>query len=180
MTVIEAINRIDALKPNNYSQDEQVAWLSKIDGIIKEKVIDTHEGADEQTAIAEYIKSNADAYENDVQEYMKIYEVDYEEAKANVKFREIKYKEAKEHIKATRHDIYFAGYDPDTDLNAELIAPAPYDDLYLRWLEAQIDYANGEYGKYNNAITMYNSAYAEFANHYNRHHMPNGNKLKYF
>lgn len=180
MTIMEAINRVDSLKPNSYSQNEKVAWLSKLDGIIKEKVIDTHEGADEQTAIAEYIQSNVDEYENAVQEYMKVNEVDYEEAKANVEFREIKYKEAKEHIKATRNDIYFAGYDANTNTATELLVPAPYDDIYVRWLEAQVDYANGEYGKYNNSITMYNSAYAEYANYYNRKHMPKGSKFKYF
>ena len=123
MTIIEAINRIDSLKPNNYTQDDKVAWLSKIDGIIKEKVIDTHDGG--------------------------------------------------EHI-------VFNGYDPNTPTSTELLVPAPYDDMYVRWLEAQIDYANGEYGKYNNSMTMYNSAYAEYGTYYNRHHMPKGKKLKYF
>ena len=123
MTIIEAINRIDSLKPNNYSQDDKVAWLSKIDGIIKEKVIDTHEGGE---------------------------------------------------------DVVFEGYGPDTNTSTELLVPAPYDDLYMRWLEAQIDYANGEYGKYNNSMTMYNAAYAEYDNHYNRSHMPKGEKLSYF
>ena len=123
MTIIEAINRLDSLKPNNYSQDEKVAWLSKLDGIIKEKVIDTHEDGE---------------------------------------------------------DIVFDGYDANTNTATEMLVPAPYDDIYVRWLEAQVDYANGEYGKYNNSITMYNSAYAEYAGYYNRKHMPKGAKLKYF
>ena len=123
MTIIEAINHIDSLKPNNYTQDDKVTWLSRIDGIIKEKVIDTHEGGE---------------------------------------------------------DITFDGYDTNTNTSTELLVPAPYDELYLRWLEAQIDYANGEYKKYNNSMTMYNSAYIEYENHYNRTHMPKGKKLKFF
>ena len=43
MTIIEAINAVDTLCPNSYSQNEKVAWLSKVDGIIKREVIDTHE-----------------------------------------------------------------------------------------------------------------------------------------
>lgn len=43
MTIIEAINAVDTLSPNSYSQNEKVAWLSKVDGIIKREVIDTHE-----------------------------------------------------------------------------------------------------------------------------------------
>lgn len=121
MTIIEAINKIDSLKPNNCSQDMKVGWLSRLDGIIKEKVIDTHEGADA---------------------------------------------------------VVFTGYD-GSDTSTELLVPAPYDELYVKWLEAQIDYANGEYGKYNNSMTMYNSIYNEFENYYNRHNMPKGTKLKY-
>lgn len=77
-------------------------------------------------------------------------------------------------------DVSFNGYDEKTDLETELLVPAPYDDVYLRWLEARIDYQNGEYGKYNNAITMYNTAYTAFMNYYNRTHMPKGKKKKYF
>lgn len=46
MTIIEAINRIDVLKPNTYTQVEKVMWLSNLDGIIKNNVIDTHEGGE--------------------------------------------------------------------------------------------------------------------------------------
>ena len=46
------------------------------------------------------------------------------------------------------------------------------EDIYIRWLEAQIDYANGEYGKYNNSITMYNTAYSAYEKYYNREHKP--------
>ncbi len=46
MTIIEAINRIDVLKPNTYTQVEKVMWLSNLDGIIKNNIIDTHEGGE--------------------------------------------------------------------------------------------------------------------------------------
>jgi hypothetical protein len=47
-------------------------------------------------------------------------------------------------------------------------------------LEAQIDYANNEYDKYNNSITVYNATYANFERYYNRTHMPLGKKIRYF
>lgn len=46
MTIMEAIHRIDSVKPNRYSQQEKVQWLSTLDGIIKSKIIDTHEGGE--------------------------------------------------------------------------------------------------------------------------------------
>ena len=43
MTVMEAINHVDAVKPNGYSQNEKIRWLSYLDGIVKKEIIDTHE-----------------------------------------------------------------------------------------------------------------------------------------
>ena len=76
--------------------------------------------------------------------------------------------------------VVFEGYDVDTSLDTVLLIPAPYDDIYIRWLEARIDYANGEYGKYNNSLTAYNDAYGLYAKYYNRKNMPKGSKLKFF
>ena len=45
MTLIEAITRIDALKPNSYSQLDKIRWLSDLDWSIKTAIINTHEGA---------------------------------------------------------------------------------------------------------------------------------------
>lgn len=123
MTIIEAINRIDALKPNNYSQEDKVAWLSQIDGGIKKEIIDTHEGGEA---------------------------------------------------------ITFNGYNEATPMDTELLIPSPYDDVYIKWLEAQIDYANSEYGRYNNSMVAYNSALTSFERFYNRNHMPKGNNIKFF
>ena len=47
MTIIEAINRADRLKPNTYSQQDKVNWLSTLDGIVKKEIIDTHEGGED-------------------------------------------------------------------------------------------------------------------------------------
>ena len=123
MTIIEAVNKIDALKPNNYTTENKVAWLSTIDGIIKKEIIDTHEGADKVT---------------------------------------------------------FNGYDADTTNDTVLLVPAPYDDIYIRWLEAQIDYNNADYGRYSNSMTMYNSAYSNYERYYNRNNMPISKGFKYF
>ena len=82
MTIMEAIHRIDSVKPNRYSQQEKVQWLSILDGRVKAEIIDTHEDGD---------TSN------------------------------------------------FKGYTEKTDLDTALLVPAPYDDVYLFWLESNID-----------------------------------------
>ena len=123
MTIIEAINTIDNLKHNTYSQGDKVKWLSRLDSMAKRLVIDTHEGG---------------------------------------------------------NGVIFAGYTEATDPGIELLIPEPFDEAYLRWLEAQIDYTNGEYEKYNNSIDMFNKTWNEYKNYYNRTHMPLGKKMKYF
>ena len=180
MKIIEAINQIDSLKHNTYSHDNKVSWLSRLDSMVKKHIIDTHEGADKGEEITKYIQAHKKAYEESVTEYMKVHEVSREEAESNVEYKEITYKEAKEHIEATRNDISFTGYDSLTDSQTELLVPEPYDEMYLRWMEAQIYYYNGEYDKYNNAIDLFNTAFEGYKNYYNRTHKPKGQKFKYF
>lgn len=122
MKIIEAINRIDSLKHNTYTQGEKVEWLSEVDWDVAKNVIATHEGDE----------SN------------------------------------------------FSGYEDSTDLQTELLIPAPYDKAYLLWMEAQIHYYNGEYDKYNNALEMFYEAFDGFKKYYNRTHMPKGKKFKFF
>jgi hypothetical protein len=77
-------------------------------------------------------------------------------------------------------DVVFNGYDENTNLATELLVPAPHDHIYVHWLEAQIDYANDEYDRYENTMDMYNTAYDNFKKYYNRTHMPKGKKFKFF
>ena len=77
-------------------------------------------------------------------------------------------------------EIIFSGYDENTDINTKLLVSAPYEDIYIKWLESKIDYNNAEYGKYNNSSTAYNHAYSAFERYYNRHNMPIQTKLKFF
>ena len=43
MTIIEAINRIDDAKPNQYTQSDKVRWLSALDGIVHDEILAAHE-----------------------------------------------------------------------------------------------------------------------------------------
>ena len=76
--------------------------------------------------------------------------------------------------------VEFTGYDEGVSLDVVLLAPEPYSDLYIRWLEAQIHYYNGEYDRYNQALTTYNAVMRDYVNDYNSTHMPKGQKFIYF
>ena len=45
-----------------------------------------------------------------------------------------------------------------------LSIPEPFASLYDRWLEAQIDYCNQEYLKYNNAMSLFTALWQDYAN----------------
>lgn len=52
------------------------------------------------------------------------------------------------------------------DSETEMLVEPPHNKLYRYYLEAMIDYANGEYNKYNNTFAMYNACLAEYARWY--------------
>lgn len=123
MTIIEAIERIDDLKPNAYSQSDKVRWLSTVDGMIS--------------------RDNLEQYEQDD---------DFEP---------------------------FQGYTDETPVDTELLVGFPYEDLYIYWLEAQIDYYNAEYVKYNNSILRFHDQFQTWQNWYNRNHKHNTTRVNY-
>lgn len=57
-------------------------------------------------------------------------------------------------------------YTYETDKDKTLLVYPPHDKLYGPYLEARIDYANGEYDKYQNTMQMFNSFYGEFMRWY--------------
>ena len=115
MTIAEVISQVDALKPNNYTPEDKIRWLSSLDSRVKTQIIDAHE---------------------------------------------------------CNEPFCFYGYDSILDQETELLVGAPYDEMYLRWLEAMIDYHNSDDDRYNNAIMLFNNAYEGYKKHYTRTHMP--------
>ena len=46
MTIIQAIQQVDALKPNTYSTRQKILWLSQLESMVKRLVIDAHAGGE--------------------------------------------------------------------------------------------------------------------------------------
>lgn len=77
-------------------------------------------------------------------------------------------------------NVPYNGYDTDTDKETELLAPPPYDEMYIHWIHAQINFYNSEYARYQASIAMHNAAYASYAAWYNENHMPKQTKFTFF
>lgn len=67
------------------------------------------------------------------------------------------------------HEIFLLALSEITPYSATpteaLAAPYPYDGIYLLWMEAQVDFANGEYERYTNTMQRYNAAWNDLARH---------------
>lgn len=75
--------------------------------------------------------------------------------------------------------VEFNGYSID-DMDTELIVPDTYADVYIYYLEAMIDQTNNETSRYLSSMQMFNSAWQDYANYYNRNNKPIGCPLKFF
>lgn len=83
-------------------------------------------------------------------------------------------------IDTRRSDVPFDGYNAETEPTTKLLADAPYDEMYIYWMQATADYHNGEMGGYNNAMAKFDESYTKFRNWYNRKNMVKGAKIKYW
>lgn len=63
-------------------------------------------------------------------------------------------------------------FDENMDTDQQLIVPHPYDEVYILYLQSQIDLNNMEIAKYNNSKTLYNNAYQTLVDYWNRSYMP--------
>ena len=63
------------------------------------------------------------------------------------------------------------------DGGAVLLAPSPYDELYLYFLEAKIYYETREIKKYANSMAMYNQTMSEYMAWYFRDHAQRENVI---
>ena len=143
MRIEECINRVDATKPNQYSVEEKLRWLSVLDASIKSDIIDL--------------------YEQPVVEDEKI----------------IILEEGEEIPEEEEESGEFTGY-TEEDLAKELLVPFPHDELYVAYLKAKIDEANGEGARYNNSATTFNALYLGFERYYNKTHTLKRKGLKIF
>lgn len=65
-----------------------------------------------------------------------------------------------------------APYQYPEDADKPLLIGYPFEDVYVHYMEARIDYANREYSNYNNSMLMFNAKFDEYRKAWLREHMP--------
>ncbi|MBQ2938976.1 MAG: hypothetical protein IJE00_01260 [Clostridia bacterium] len=64
----------------------------------------------------------------------------------------------------------FTEYDENTPDDTKLLVPTPYDEIYVYWLMAQIDFVAGEEERYNNEIAVFNTDLQQYERYYRQRH----------
>ena len=142
MTPEKAIQMADEMKPNMMSQEVKYQFLNEIEGKVFNEIIMTHEH-DEDAECPHYDPpADEEAEEERENESEELTEEETEEEET--------------------------GEEEPT----EMLAPAPYDMLYVYWLMCQIDHLNQEMDKYNNDRGLFENAWGNFADYWNRTKMP--------
>lgn len=62
----------------------------------------------------------------------------------------------------------FKGYCAETPLDTVLKAPDEYAEIYTVYMNAQLDYTNGEIARFNNSSVLFNKLYMEMSDYVNR------------
>lgn len=65
------------------------------------------------------------------------------------------------------------------DLDRPLQLSAPFDEMYVHWLCAQMDYYEREFGGFNAANALFEAVYGRFRNAWNAAHPARGAKKRY-
>lgn len=111
MKVGKAIEFVDAIKPNAFTEAQKTKWLSDCEGMVQTQVL----------------------------------------------------------LFAPAEVIFYAW--PE-DKEIEMLVQPPHDKLYLSYLCALIDFANGEYDRYQNSMQVFNAEFSEFVRWFARTYRP--------
>jgi len=157
MTIQNAIDEVNNLKPNLYGLPEKIKWLSRLDRRIFEEILMTHCLSEEEM----------EPFLPEEEEQPKPEPVSPNE------WHPI----CRRHRKPEK--LEFKDY-TEEDLDKELIVKEPHDEIYKFWLSAQIDQNNMEFMSFNNSNAAFESIYSSYRNAFNRTHRPKSVRKIYY
>ena len=142
MTIQEALDIVDEMKPNMMSRKLKVKYLQEIEQLIWDEIVVNH-----------YQKHDPPAPPEEPPWWPKPFDV----WPGHPVPPETQEKPA---------------YSEETDPGTEMIAQDPYSMVYVYWLMSKIDIQNQEDERYNIDRMRFENAYDTFSDWYTRTHMP--------
>ena len=154
LMIYDLIEQVDAIKPNSYTVAEKLAWVSELDGNIYHDLKEWYDNPEEinEAWFSARLMGNG---------------------------LKLPYDEHEDYTPTVTPYVYKDGTQIFVKVSAILLAPFPYDAMYVTWLSAKIDYANGDIAKYNNAKVMFDEQYGSFMNWVNRRLLHKKTRIDY-
>lgn len=192
MTINELMDFVDRVKPNAFSPAEKTVWLNEAEGLVQTDVLlfaepsirayvyeSSWEGTgvsfpDDQTMVipsstdfhaggAVTVTGCSDYGINNVSE-KKIIECSHDGCV--LKFEKGTFPKTGSEGETGTVTVSFDGGP------TELLVSAPYHKIYYTYVMAMIDFANGEYNKYQNSMALFNSFFDCFTRWYAQNYRP--------
>lgn len=189
MTIRECLDYVDEIKPNAFSDATKLVWLNEVEGMVQTEILLWEEGfeyflaAQETTSITIPDDHTIGIADKEVLKKFRpggeltdfapggIYAGDAADALTIQGVTEDGLLFADGTFSATGTEPVSATLTFDGN-GCELLTRPPHSKIYPEYVIARIDYANGEYDKYENTMQMFNAFWGEYSRWYARTHRP--------
>lgn len=194
MTIQTLFDYVDEIKPNAFSDDTKLVWLNEVEGQVQTEVFLLNE--------REVVEYNLSATVTTPITFPDDHTMGIADKDVLKKFRPgglLTFSPGSPYAANAKTDIAIQGVNADgllfpegtfsvtgdtevsTELTfdgstSELLVEPPHSKLYAEYLMARIDYANGEYDKYQNSMQMFNAFWGEFMRWFARTYCPAGRR----
>jgi hypothetical protein len=158
-TIRSAIDRVDLLQPNSYTEAQKVAWLDELDKSVYWRILRKVNLYSEWVDIMTSMTGDTVMHLN----------TPYVCLADNVTESPADAPDSWDEQTFAGYDSAADGYDEET----ELLVIDPYGiPLYTNWLLMQISLYNREINHYNNQAALFNNAWSDYAAYIIRTYMP--------
>lgn len=168
MTVGEVIEKADGLKQNDYTIEEKIEWINRLESKVIHEVIYIHVRHREKSpsVIIELKDGENSTIELGVNSELsnRLIGTMYSDVASTDSDEDFEKPLIIPHL-IREIDSYLERHNSRYTLEGVFIESA-LNDLYIDYIHMQIDYYNGEVDRYNNSATRFNNAYEEFKKYY--------------
>lgn len=190
MTLIDILEYVDRVKPNDFEVQDKMQWLNEIEGMVQAEVL-LRKPEDTVPYIYGVVYTGSLNFVDDhtlnlSHELMTNPRGDIvikcTDASANNGIYDEW--ETEDGLTFTFPDGTFtvtgsySGEAKYTEVYLTPIVPYPYDEIYYLYMIARADFDNGEYDKYDNTMQMFNNKYAAFRKWFTTHYCKQDGTLK--
>lgn len=190
MTIRQLFDYVDEIKPNAFSDATKTVWLNEVEGLVQTEIFLWAEQECFEYHLEETVTTAISFPDDKTMAF-----ADPEVLKSFRPGGTLTFTPGSPYAADAKTDIPIRGVGAGSLLFApgsftatgttevstalsfdgsgcELLAEPPHSKLYAEYVMARIDYANGEYDKYDNSMQMFNSFWGEFSRWFARTYRP--------